>query len=412
MKKLFQLTKKFITSEAILAVCFVAFIVYMSIASAADVLTIGGNAIDAAIDKSVAFNLEEQIQIMNDQFENMIDTKQNQPLLHNKGSYIDLNGFMANLMGQKEMNQRVKLRNGYLYPPDNGAYGTKLKNFAYSLYQECESSGRDLLIGIVPRKIYGNENMLPAGFTDTTSVATDTIVTELEQLGIPIMHFGKILQEHGFTMEDAFYKTDHHWRAETGWWAYTEIIKVLNEQGYIHSVDEKYIDEGNFTFEMHNDFFLGSDGKRTGRYYTGIDDFVLIYPNFDVELCYTYEPDKKRKTELVRSGIFRSTAFNPTLIETENHYNLNPYGSYGWGDKGLAHWRNASAPIDKKVLMIGDSNANVPFAFLPLIFTTCDEMDFRHYTGDFRSHLEDFDPDIIIILGAVTSEIALVCEGF
>ena len=51
-----------------------------------------------------------------------------------------------------------------------------------------------------------------------------------------------------------------------------------------------------------------------------------------------------------------------------------------------------------KVLAIGDSFANVPFVFLPLVFETCNQLDMRHYSGSFIDYYNEFNPDIIIIL--------------
>lgn len=44
----------------------------------------------------------------------MLSTEQGPPLLQNKGTYINLNGAMAKLLGQPMMNERVRLKNGHL----------------------------------------------------------------------------------------------------------------------------------------------------------------------------------------------------------------------------------------------------------------------------------------------------------
>ena len=51
---------------------------------------------------------------IDEMYDGMLSTEQDQPLLQNKGTYINLNGAMAKLLGQPMMNERIKLKNGHL----------------------------------------------------------------------------------------------------------------------------------------------------------------------------------------------------------------------------------------------------------------------------------------------------------
>lgn len=404
--------KKHINAGLILAICFVAYVMYMSFASMPELLRIAAETIDIIADNEAPLSIKERIGVVNDEYEVMLGTEKTQPTLYDLASYIDLNGFMAKMLGQREMNDRVKLENGYLYAPVSGLDRKKEAELLLNLYRVCEEHDRDLLVALVPEKIYGNEDMLPRGSSDSTCKALDAMAETLAGNGVPILHFGERMQALGLTMEETYYKTDHHWKAETGWWAYTEIIKELTAMGSIPAIDGMYTDENSFVFDVYEGFFLGADGRRTGRCYAGVDDFTLIYPKFSTNISFTVDPDRSMKNPIVQNGEFYDAAFNFGNIMEEDHYNKSPYHVYGWGDRGLTHWRNASAPVDKKVLMIGDSFGNVPFAFLSLVFTTCDEMDFRQYVGDFPSYFETYDPDIVIIAGSSNTTEAYTYDGF
>ena len=86
----------------------------------------------------------------------------------------------------------------------------------------------------------------------------------LEEAGVPYLDLREEMQAEGISVTDAFYTTDHHWKPQTGLWAFGKILEKLETTGAIPSVDPVYTDPGNYSFEIHENTFLGSSGKRTG----------------------------------------------------------------------------------------------------------------------------------------------------
>ena len=76
-----------------------------------------------------------------------------------------------------------------------------------------------------------------------------------------------------------FYLTDHHWNNESSFNACNHIVLKLNEEGQI-TLNSSVLTKKNYYTWSFKKAFLGSEGIRTGKYYTGMDDFNILTPKF------------------------------------------------------------------------------------------------------------------------------------
>lgn len=382
-----------LTPSRLLAVLFLLFIGYVACAPFPQFLSNTKALITEGISP------RNYIRSIDDQYSGMLSTEKDQPLLQNKGTYINLNGLMANLLAQPMMNDRVTLKNGHLaslvswrYSQD--AIESASENIARFAQRQL-SQGKQFLFVMVPSQISKFEDLLPTGYMDTTNETADILLELLTQTGVPCLDLRETLHAEGMTQADAYFTTDHHWKPQTGFWAYTKILEALQQLGAVAPVDPFYTDSENYEFITYEKTFLGSSGKRTGIYYAGLDDSVFIRPKFDTEISVTIP---ERGLDL--TGRYEDTAYN-TDVETDyshpDYFNENAYGLYGWGDTSLTQWRNEHAPENARVMLIGESFGNVPFSLMSLYFTSCDELDMRHYSGDFAEYYASSQPDIVIL---------------
>lgn len=345
---------------------------------------------------------------IDEMYDGMLSTEQDQPLLQNKGTYINLNGAMAKLLGQPMMNERVKLKNGHL--TSVVSWRNSQEDIEYTahnitrLSQMQQKNGGQFLFVLAPSQISKYEDLLPAGYTDTMNDTSDTLLSLLDQSGVACLDLREELHKDQISNADAFFVTDHHWRPQTGFWAYTKILSALEESGAIASVDGFYTDSSHYDFVTYPNTFLGSSGKRTGICYAGVDDSIFIQPQFDTEITLTV-PDR----ELALTGRYEEVCYNSedTLNpDNPDYFQFNAYGLYGWGDNGLNQWRNKNAPVDANVMLIGDSFGNIPFSLMSIYFSDCDELDMRYYSEDFQRHYQDFQPDIVILEATLDQAVA------
>lgn len=349
------------------------------------------------------------IQETDEFYSTMLETWAEIPLLRNKGTYINLNGFMANCLNQPKMNNCIKLKNNHLaIAVSNKPDPEEIRQAADNIIRFHDThvaKGGNFLFIMVPSQISKFEDLLPDGFTDTTNDTADYFLSLLEQSNVPFLDLRDELQEDGISITDAYFTTDHHWTPQTAFWAYTRILDKLKQMHAINSVDSFYTDPNRFIFDTYPKSFLGSYGRRTGIHYAGLDDSVIIRPDFETDISI-HIPKRNLKLQ----GRYEDISYNTDVTlnyQNPDFYQSNFYGLYGWGDTPITHWRNAQAPEQGKFLLLGESFGNIPFSLMSICFSSCDEVDLRHFTDDFTSYYYSYDPDTVIVeinISAVLSE--------
>ena len=388
-----------IRSVHVLAVAFLFFTVYVGLAAFPQFLL---NTKEVLQGQS---SPRSYIRQTNDHYAGMLATDQQYPLLQNKGTYINLNGLMAKLLKQPLMNERVLLNNGHLSRVDpTSPDPEQIRQAADTIIRFHDAhtgSGGNFLFVMVSSQISKYEDLLPPGYTDTTNATADAFLELLQQSGVPCLDLREEMQKEGLRVTDAYYVTDHHWKPQTGFWAYGKMVEKLAQLGAIEPVDPFYTDPENYAFETYPDTFLGSAGKRTGIYYAGVDDSILIRPKFETDISIRIP-----QRELELQGPYEEISYNTDAHHDygdPDYFQESFYSLYGWGDTQLTHWRNAQAPVQSKFLLIGESFGNIPFSLMSIPFSSCDEMDMRHFDGDFASYYASYRPDTVVVAFSVRS---------
>lgn len=402
LKKRFNITGK-LRPGHLLSVLFLVFIVYVGLVAFPEFVTNTGKTLQRKQ------SVRNYIKQTDEQYEGMLVTDSEDTFLQNKGTYINLNGLMANVLQQPMTNHRVKLKNGHLAnlesgTPDPEEIQLAAKN-VIDFYNDHTAAGGKFLFVLVSRQVSKYEDLLPVGYTDTGHDTADAFLSLLQKAGVPYLDLREQMHKEGISVTDAYFTTDHHWKPQTAFWAYGKILGKLASMGAIDPVDPLYTDPQNYTFEIHENTFLGSSGKRTGIYYAGLDDAVLIRPNFETDISVSIP-----SLEIQRQGSYEEAAYNTDAYHDYEHpdfFQENVYGLYGWGDVSLTHWRNAHAPDQSKFLLIGESYGNIPFSLMSLCLGSCDEIDLRYYQDDFSAYYDSYKPDTVVMelsVGSILSE--------
>jgi len=313
--------------------------------------------------------------------------------LQNKGFYINLQGFTASLLGQRHLNNMIKLDNGHLTEKAERENTAVAAAQISKIYDRQKENSKAFLFVMTPFQVPKFEDIMPPGFTNYSNENADELLALLGEAGVPTLDLRDEMIADAKNHSDAFFVTDHHWKPETGLWAYTKIIDSLIKAGTIDSAPSPATDMNEYNVEVYEDFFLGSFGRRTGVFFAGVDDFSVITPKFETDFSVT----TPYNSEIDKRGSFEEVIIDESKL-VRKFFRANPYTAYGHADKGLVQYRNESAPVDMKVLAIGDSFSHVSYIYLPLIFSTCDQLDVRYLEGSFEKYYEEFVPDIVIML--------------
>ncbi len=304
-----------------------------------------------------------------------------------KMQFVNLNGLMRNVTGQHEMNGVVKLNNGYLltthaYETDEALQEKASRLQLLNAY--LDKKGIPMLFAICPYTSDKYDPQLPVGVSDYGNDNIDRFIHMLETQQVDYLDFREEIHNDGWDTYQMMYKTDHHWTTQAGFYAYRKLLSWI--QGHIKTaVPPKVADLSNYTMTTYQNWHLGSRGQRTGKYFAGVDDFVLITPDFDT---------------LIQAGDI-SGGFVDMLVEEgplqkKDHASRYTY-DYVLG-KSLGDFMNDQAGNETKVLMVTDSFGKAVAPYLILSFREV------RYIFDAESdrltdaYIQEYDPDVVILL--------------
>ena len=316
-------------------------------------------------------------------------------------SYINLYGLSAQLFGKHYIidasgsNSVVKDNNGYLefitLQADTQPYVDEIAKYK-KIYDEI---GAKTLYVQTPVKTIEGYVQMPVGIGDFSNKNADNLLAQLQAAGIETLDLRKNIKTSDLDYDKIFYKTDHHWTTETAFWATGEVKEYLNEHfGYNLDPNDLYTDNSQYKSVVYKKSFLGSQGRRVGKYYGGVDDFTLMLPQFDTD--YTVTINKNNDSSQIE-GTFEEAIVKYGLLRPKDIF-TNRYAAYFGADFPEVIVKNHKADNNLKVLIFKDS-FGLPFsAFFSTMVGETRLLDTRYYEGDLEAYIRDYDPDIVLYL--------------
>ncbi|WP_026662083.1 alginate O-acetyltransferase AlgX-related protein [Butyrivibrio proteoclasticus] len=305
----------------------------------------------------------------------------------NKFEFINLNGAVRNLIGQKSMNGVIKLDNTYLLTTMNHCSDESIDKFADNLSAfntYLDSKGIPLLYASTPYTLskYGSE--LPTGVEDYGNDNIDRLIAALNSRNIDTIDFRQTMHDDGIEHYDMMYRTDHHWTTEAGFYAFGKIEDyIVSKTGC--TIDPRVSDIKNYTITNYPKWHLGSRGQRTGIYYAGIDDFNLILPDFDTSI-----------SGYSKTGTVQDVMINMQPLENRNYRSKHTYDFVLGGT--LGHYNNLNSPNDLKILFITDSFGYAVGEYMIMDFKEVEyqyDQNSKNITPDY---IEKYNPDVVVML--------------
>lgn len=288
-------------------------------------------------------------------------------------------------------NPVIKLNDGYMtnfiYSRDVTTDAEAVKGFA----DFCKDTGVEFMYINLPIKICPSEDKDISGILDFTNQNADKFLFLLKESGVRYYDFRKALHDAGMNHHEAFYITDHHWKAETGLWAAGRVLEILRDN-YGWPVKPEIVAPENFRYEVYPDWFLGSQGKKLTLSRSKPEDFTLIYPKFETRI----------KFEVSNAGINTegdlSITYDMQQVEPKDHYDKNPYATYIYADRPLIRIENKLNTEGRKILVIHESFSNCVIPFIVAGVQYVFSIDLRHFTGSVKSFIETEKPNIVIVM--------------
>lgn len=293
----------------------------------------------------------------------------------------------------------VRMNNGYLAYDYRGLSDSIIEQTAKScakLSDFCNDMKIPFMYIYAPQKQYFGQ--YPVGNENTNRSEGEKFVKALRENGVNTLSLAEKMIEQNMKMEDSYFITDHHWTPETGFWATGEICKKLNSD-YGFEYDPKTVDLNNYDLKVYEDWFLGSQGKKTGRFFTplGVDDISLITPKFETEV----EIKDRRGT---KSGALEEVVYEKYRIEEKALHTQNPYAAYSGGDFAEQVIVNKKATNNQKIVIVRDSYACTVTPFLSLNVKEIRILDIRKgmhgkaCIASVSEYIKKHSPDYAMVL--------------
>lgn len=316
-------------------------------------------------------------------------------------NFIQLYGGIQRLLGRRVVNDVegqstvYKLSDGMLTfinpnPADNLA--SHADSFL-AMQQALARSDIPLLYVQAPQKIgIGDAPTLPGGVTDYGNQNADRLISLLTEGGASVLDFRETLKADGGHWTSYFFVTDHHWTPETALLCTQALVERLNAD-YDLKMDPALTASDAFSTQVYEGIFLGSQGKRTGSLYAGLDDISVLTPNYETDFTYSIP-----STQTIRSGPFGQSLLFPERLEEGDLFQTNPYTAYSGGDYAFARIINHQNPDGPKILLLRDSYSCALAPFLALQCSELTTVDPRYFEGDLLACVDELDPDLVIAL--------------
>lgn len=306
--------------------------------------------------------------------------------------FVNLNGLMSGIMGERELNSVIKLNNGYLYtqPPyytDEEIAGQTGQVIAFNEY--LKKRGVPLIFTITPNTSSKYDPQIPTGYTDPGNDNLDRIAEALKNGGVQVIDYREELKNDGIDAYEMMYRTDHHWTTKMGFYAYLKLAGIL-EKELDCRIDPRVKDIDSYTVKTYEKWHLGSRGQRTGKYFGGVDDFDLIVPDFET-LIVNNETGKE-------GGYADMLVDTEVLTKKDVRYLREDIGERSVYDMvledSLGDHTNLLSENDKRIMITGDSFAKAVIPFIDISFERVKWLD-RPINED---DIDDLEPDAVIMI--------------
>lgn len=316
--------------------------------------------------------------------------------------FIELNSFIKAKSGMKYIHDIngsvIKMENGYLtYYYDNLNIKSRAKKIIeLNNYVKALDNKMNFLYIQAPFKVNKYDNQLSYD-VDYSNVFTDNLINELKKNNIDVWDIREEFALYSLGDDESdyykkFYKTDHHWKVETGLDVANKLSRLLNEK-YNFSIDTNLFDMSNYEVITYKNWFLGTQGKKVSLGFVKPEDFNLVLPKFETNLTLDI-PSKK----INNSGNFKDTLINFKMLNDIDYYNISPYVAYLYNDNPLSLIYNSNIKDNKKILLIKDSFSLTMAPFLALGTQKLELIDVRYYKDNLKSYIKESDPDIVIMM--------------
>lgn len=298
----------------------------------------------------------------------------------------------------------LQMNNGYLTyiePKRTDEQIDEIADQAADFHAFLKDRGIPFFYANAGSKVCPYDRQLPHGAEEYTNENGDVLLGALTERGVGTLDFREEMKADGLDWYDSYYKTDHHWKTETGLWAAEKLAERLNKEADM-DFDLSMFQKENYRFDTFKNCFLGGQGREVTLANAQPEDYTRILPDFDTQISLQIPTRSIDLTGNYEQVLFDEEQLQQILsYSDEDHMNLpDAYSCARAENDALVRIRNLNAPdnADKKILLLQDSFSWYSTSFLACDIGAVDTMCLAGFTGSVRSYIEQTKPDAVILM--------------
>ncbi len=311
-----------------------------------------------------------------------------------KYDFVDLNGLYMRATGRRTDNGVMKLKNGMLTEENTPQCDVEsISDGINALAQYTQESGANFIYIQLPYKLDSESTLVIEGKKDYSNENADKLIASLNE-SVDVVDLRPLLSGSAESVEENFFRTDHHWNYYGAFRGFSEILRQLDERFPDSGIDLSCGNIENWESHTVKSWLLGSRGRRTGRFFAGLDDMTYYTPKFETHMS----------CEIFDTGEYYEGDFTQANIRTEkisgnrDLYGKNAYCMYMGEDYGYVMQRNPNAAGNLKILLIKESFSLPLQAYLSTAFQYIDSVDPRYLENiTVKNYIDSVKPDLVIL---------------
>jgi hypothetical protein len=328
------------------------------------------------------------------------DCRKNIPL---RTHFVDINGLFARMTGRRICNKRHLLNNGMLgmLRDRSDAYIPRSIDGVCALRDFAERISAKFIYVQFPGKPDIEGRLVPFGMKHNLTELVAKLIAGLRARGVDTLDLGPKYSLTPELVERYFFRTDHHWNFEAAFAVADDVARRICAIAGVACPEgaDWPLEGSNWERHVMRDCFLGSAGKRTGRFFGGLDDIVYLQPRFAGD--YENVMYDAKGARMTTSGGFEINFNMSVMSESPGVHASNCYMIYrGIGDiHPCVVQHRHDAPVRLRVAIVGDSFARSFASFLSTVFTDVLSADPRYPCGGVTplKRVLDFRPDVVAL---------------
>lgn len=322
--------------------------------------------------------------------------------LFGREAFTEGYGWLQKLFGKKEFNHFTYIRDtdgmmyyGSLYQGSNHDLEQYVGNIR-RLKRAVEAKGARLIVVLPPAKLLPGVNKADSKLlVSNPNARMDKFLNLMMQNDIFAVDLRTAMQKSGEKPEALFFRTDHQWTPLAAFYAVRELVgQVETEYGDNWDIEGYYTNLENYHSRVYEEAMLGSFGRGAGSIYSGREDFLLLWPECDMEFSWTDHKNKKEQKGSFEEAFFVSSALQEAVTGQKD---INAV----YLDKASDHDRivNYSNEEGPRLAVLRDQYFSPMACFLAPM---CSEIEMvwnkRSYNQiDYEAFVQESDADYVIL---------------